>query len=169
MASSIITPVIVTVTPAPSSTISTSLTGTAATSSASAAAKTLEAIISSAQAALSTESRIANGQSPTQDPPVYKFIGIALAVGSGILIGSSFVWKKKGLLSSQRKYNSAAGEGHNYLKSPLWWTGMIIMILGEVANFAAYMFAPAILVTPMGALSVVICAVLSHFILKESL
>ena len=30
------------------------------------------------------------------------------------------------------------------------------MILGEVANFAAYAFAPPILVTPLGALSVFI-------------
>ena len=32
----------------------------------------------------------------------------------------------------------------------------IAVILGEVANFAAYAFAPAILVTPLGALSVLI-------------
>ena len=31
-----------------------------------------------------------------------------------------------------------------------------IVILGEIANFAAYAFAPAILVTPLGALSVLI-------------
>lgn len=30
------------------------------------------------------------------------------------------------------------------------------MILGEIANFAAYAFAPAILVTPLGALSVLV-------------
>ena len=30
------------------------------------------------------------------------------------------------------------------------------MVLGEVANFAAYAYAPAILVTPLGALSVLI-------------
>lgn len=30
------------------------------------------------------------------------------------------------------------------------------MVIGEVANFAAYTFAPAILVTPLGALSVLI-------------
>lgn len=30
------------------------------------------------------------------------------------------------------------------------------MALGEVANFAAYAFAPAILVTPLGALSIII-------------
>ncbi|KAK0565102.1 hypothetical protein OC844_001378 [Tilletia horrida] len=145
------------------------LTGAAATSSASAAAETLSSIIASAQAALATESRVIHGESATQDPPIYKLVGIVLAVLSGILIGSSFVWKKKGLLSSQRKYSTTAGEGHHYLKSPLWWTGMIIMILGEICNFVAYAFAPAILVTPLGALSVVICAILSHFLLKESL
>ena len=30
------------------------------------------------------------------------------------------------------------------------------MIVGEIANFAAYAFAPAILVTPLGALSIII-------------
>lgn len=30
------------------------------------------------------------------------------------------------------------------------------VIVGEIANFAAYAFAPAILVTPLGALSVLI-------------
>ncbi|CAI0437641.1 unnamed protein product, partial [Linum tenue] len=43
------------------------------------------------------------------------------------------------------------------------------VILGEVANFAAYAFAPAILVTPLGALSIIFSAVLAHFILKEKL
>ncbi|PSS29764.1 hypothetical protein PHLCEN_2v2912 [Hermanssonia centrifuga] len=94
-------------------------------------------------------------------------IGVALAIGSGVLIGSSFVFKKKGLLSSQKGH--VAGEGVAYLKSPLWWTGMTIMILGELCNFAAYAFTEAIIVTPMGALSVVISALLSHFLLKEKL
>jgi hypothetical protein len=42
-------------------------------------------------------------------------IGIILAILSGILIGSSFVFKKKGLLRSQAGH--AAGEGVAYLKS----------------------------------------------------
>lgn len=44
-----------------------------------------------------------------------------------------------------------------------------IVVLGEVANFAAYAFAPAILVTPLGALSVLIGAVLGSYFLKEEL
>lgn len=45
----------------------------------------------------------------------------------------------------------------------------LIVIIGEVANFAAYAFAPAILVTPLGALSVLIGAVLGSYFLKEAL
>lgn len=51
----------------------------------------------------------------------------------------------------------------------MWWAGIITMVLGEVCNFAAYAFAPAILVTPLGALSVLIGAVLGSYILKEEL
>ncbi|XP_052205956.1 probable magnesium transporter NIPA4 isoform X2 [Diospyros lotus] len=43
------------------------------------------------------------------------------------------------------------------------------LIVGEIANFAAYAFAPAILVTPLGALSIIISAVLARIILKEKL
>jgi drug/metabolite transporter (DMT)-like permease len=43
------------------------------------------------------------------------------------------------------------------------------VVLGEIANFAAYAFAPAILVTPLGALSVLIGAVLGSYFLKEAL
>ncbi|KAK3826635.1 MAG: magnesium transporter NIPA-domain-containing protein [Linnemannia elongata] len=108
----------------------------------------------------------APGGSEGNPPPTYyKFIGMGLAVSSGIFIGSSFVLKKKGLLRS----SAIAGEGHAYLKSKLWWTGMIMMIVGEILNFVAYSFAPALLVTPLGALSVVVCSVLSSLVLKEKL
>lgn len=43
------------------------------------------------------------------------------------------------------------------------------MVLGEIFNFAAYAFAPAILVTPLGALSVLIGAVLGSYFLGEEL
>lgn len=42
----------------------------------------------------------------------------------------------------------AGSGGYSYLLEPLWWAGMLTMVVGEVANFAAYAFAPAILVTP---------------------
>ncbi|KAF4567283.1 hypothetical protein EYR40_006280 [Pleurotus pulmonarius] len=102
-----------------------------------------------------------------QAPANLKIVGIILAIVSGILIGSSFVLKKKGLVQSQK--GQVAGEGVAYLKSAMWWTGMSMMILGEICNFAAYAFVEAIVVTPLGALSVVVCAILSSFFLNEKL
>ena len=46
---------------------------------------------------------------------------------------------------------------------------MLTMIVGEVANFAAYAFAPAVLVTPLGALAIIVSAVLAHHLLAEKL
>ncbi|CAA2973635.1 probable magnesium transporter NIPA6 isoform X2 [Olea europaea subsp. europaea] len=46
---------------------------------------------------------------------------------------------------------------------------MVTMIIGEFANFVAYIYAPAVLVTPLGALSIIVSAVLAHFLLKEKL
>ncbi|KAA8898443.1 magnesium transporter NIPA-domain-containing protein [Sphaerosporella brunnea] len=102
-------------------------------------------------------------------PPVFKAVGVSLAVASGLFIGVSFVLKKKGLLAANIKDGKEAGEGYGYLKNAWWWSGMILMILGEICNFAAYAFVDAILVTPLGALSVVITAILSSMFLKERL
>ncbi|KAF9968819.1 hypothetical protein BGZ70_005623 [Mortierella alpina] len=97
-----------------------------------------------------------------------KIVGLSLAIGSGLLIGASFVFKKKGLINCT-KHGMLAGEGHDYLKSVMWWTGMLMMVAGEICNFVAYAFVQPILVTPLGALSVVICAILSSIFLKERL
>ncbi|KAJ8606262.1 hypothetical protein MRB53_041084 [Persea americana] len=132
-----------------------SLLARAATATATAAAAS--ATTSGANA--STEGR----------PPIYKAIGIILAVCSGVFIGTSFVLKKTGLLKANVKYNEEAGEGYGYLKNVWWWSGMTLMILGEICNFVAYAFVDAILVTPLGALSVVITTILSAIFLKERL
>ena len=111
-----------------------------------------------------------SGSTTTKErPPVYKAIGISLAISSGVFIGTSFVLKKTGLLKANVKYNEEAGEGYGYLKNAYWWTGMTLMIIGEVCNFVAYAFVDAILVTPLGALSVVITTILSAIFLKERL
>lgn len=102
-------------------------------------------------------------------PPIYKAIGISLAIASGVFIGISFVLKKIGLLKANEKYEQEAGEGYGYLKNAFWWTGMTLMIIGEICNFVAYAFVDAILVTPLGALSVVITTILSAIFLKERL
>ncbi|KAK6121161.1 hypothetical protein DH2020_045082 [Rehmannia glutinosa] len=102
--------------------------------------------------------------------------GLVLALSSSFFIGGSFIVKKKGLKKAGASGVRAGAGGYSYLYEPLWWTGMIasgFMIVGEIANFAAYAFAPAILVTPLGALSIIIrhdiLAVLAHIILRERL
>lgn len=98
------------------------------------------------------------------------YVGLVLAISSSFFIGSSFILKKKGLLQLADKGITRAGQGgHSYLKEWLWWAGLLSMGAGEAANFAAYAFAPATLVTPLGALSVLISAILSSYFLNEHL
>lgn len=98
-----------------------------------------------------------------------KEMGLILALSSSILIGASFIIKKKGLKLAASEGIAAGDGGYLYLQQPMWWAGMITMIVGELANFAAYAFAPAILVTPLGALSIIVSTVLALVILKERL
>ncbi|KAJ3145461.1 hypothetical protein HDU89_007086 [Geranomyces variabilis] len=106
---------------------------------------------------------------PGYEAPAYhKFVGIGLALLSSLFIGLSFILKKRALIRS-RHGQAANQKGHAYLRNPLWWTGMTMMLVGEVCNLGAYSFSPAVLVTPLGALSVVISAVLSSAMLKEHL
>ncbi|XP_063793020.1 magnesium transporter NIPA2-like isoform X2 [Pseudophryne corroboree] len=101
----------------------------------------------------------------------YRFyVGLLLALSSSIFIGGSFILKKKGLLKLCGHGQLRAGQGgHAYLKEWLWWAGLLSMGLGEAANFTAYIFAPATLVTPLGGLSVLVSAVLSSYFLNERL
>ncbi|GAA6012794.1 hypothetical protein JCM10207_005362 [Rhodosporidiobolus poonsookiae] len=101
--------------------------------------------------------------------PGDKYIGLALAISSSVAIGSSFIITKKGLISAADQHEGPSSDSFSYLKNGLWWAGMATMVVGEVANFAAYTFAPPILVTPLGALSVLIGAILAAFFLGERL
>ncbi|XP_061342839.1 probable magnesium transporter NIPA6 isoform X2 [Gastrolobium bilobum] len=96
--------------------------------------------------------------------------GLSLALVSSTFIGASFIIKKQGLRRAAAVSGVRAGVGgYYYLLEPLWWIGMITMIVGEIANFVAYAFAPAVLVTPLGALSIIVSAILADLILKEKL
>ncbi|KAK1389804.1 putative magnesium transporter [Heracleum sosnowskyi] len=96
-------------------------------------------------------------------------IGLGLAIFSSIFIGSSYIIKKKGLIKAGASGIRAGAGGYSYLKEPMWWFGMMTMLGGEVANFVAYTYAPAVLVTPLGALSIIVSEILAHYILKERL
>ncbi|CAH1187426.1 unnamed protein product [Phyllotreta striolata] len=98
------------------------------------------------------------------------YAGLALALSSSLFIGSSFIIKKISLIRLSKRGGVRAGAGgFGYLFDWMWWLGLITMGIGELANFAAYAFAPASLVTPLGALSVLVSAVLATNFLNEKL
>ncbi|XP_061675530.1 NIPA-like protein 2 isoform X3 [Syngnathoides biaculeatus] len=56
-----------------------------------------------------------------------------------------------------------------YYTSVRWWCGLVLMGVGELGNFAAYGFAPASLIAPLGCASVIASALISVIFLKETL
>lgn len=91
-----------------------------------------------------------------------EYTGIVIAVISSFINGSTFVLQKKGILRSREK-------GKSYLADLVWWSGTLCMIIGQIGNFLAYNVAPAVIVTPLGALGVLFGAVLASWILEEHL
>ncbi|XP_053563706.1 magnesium transporter NIPA1 [Bombina bombina] len=89
-------------------------------------------------------------------------LGISVAVFSSLLNGSTFVLQKKGILRARSK-------GASYLTDLIWWTGTITMAFGQIGNFLAYTAAPAVLVTPLGALGIPFGSVLASYLLNEKL
>nr|CAH0108541.1 unnamed protein product [Daphnia galeata] len=83
-------------------------------------------------------------------------------------LSSSFIVKKLGLLRLRGSSSTPAADGgFGYLRDWVWWAGLVTMGIGEASNFAAYAFAPAALVTPLGALSIFVSAVLAPKFLNE--
>ncbi|KAK3316034.1 magnesium transporter [Apodospora peruviana] len=97
-----------------------------------------------------------------------RYIGVLLALCSSVAIGSSYVVIKVGLKDASERHGFR-GDGHEYMRNLTWWTGMVLHAAGELFNFAAYTFAPAVLVTPLGALSVLTATVLGAYFLHERL
>ena len=55
----------------------------------------------------------------------------------------------------------------SYLRSPYWWAGIILMVIGETGNFLAYGFAPASIVAPLGVVALVSNCIIAPCLLKE--
>nr|XP_031858329.1 uncharacterized protein CI109_006300 [Kwoniella shandongensis]KAA5525401.1 hypothetical protein CI109_006300 [Kwoniella shandongensis] len=54
-----------------------------------------------------------------------------------------------------------------YLKSKLWWAGMVLIAIGEGGNFLSYGFAPASVVAPLGTVALIANCVFAPLILRE--
>lgn len=90
------------------------------------------------------------------------FIGAALAIIGNLLISISMnIQKYSHLRQAEEK-----SETH-YLKSKIWWLGLILMVLGEIGNFSAYGFSPASLVAPLGTTTVIANAIIAVVFLRE--
>ncbi|KXS94612.1 hypothetical protein AC578_7049 [Pseudocercospora eumusae] len=55
----------------------------------------------------------------------------------------------------------------SYLKSPIWWVGIAMMVVGEIGNFLAYGFAPASIVAPLGVVALVSNCLIAPLLLRE--
>ena len=97
-----------------------------------------------------------------------EYVGVLLAVCSSVAIGTSYVTTKIGLRDACERHGFK-GDGFEYFRNPIWWTGMVMLVVGEIFNFAAYAFAPAVLVTPLGALAVLTGTILGAYFLNERL
>lgn len=78
---------------------------------------------------------------------------------TGLKTGCSFVTKKIALDRRQ--------PGQNVMRDPLWWAGVTMMAGGEIGNFLAYGWASAAIVSPLGAISVLVNAILASALLGD--
>ena len=103
-------------------------------------------------------------------------VGIAVAVIANALIGVSFVVLDYSKRAAARAA-AAAGSGGSEedpdplacLRDPYWWGGTVLMAVGEIGNFVAYMFAPPIVVAPLGVCSILVNTVLAAVFLNDHL
>ncbi|KAJ1624021.1 magnesium transporter NIPA-domain-containing protein [Pavlovales sp. CCMP2436] len=95
-----------------------------------------------------------------------KITGLSLAIGGNLLISGALNIQK---LVHNRNERRPTERRMAYTKLPLWWLGFVMTLLGEFGNFAAYGFAEASLVTPLGAVSVVSNAFIAAVVLGEGL
>ncbi|KAJ3988123.1 magnesium transporter NIPA-domain-containing protein [Lentinula detonsa] len=65
------------------------------------------------------------------------------------------------------KDGAEAGNESDYLKSKLWWSGFLLMNVGELGNFISYAWAPASIVAPLGTFALVANCLFSPLIQGE--
>ena len=97
----------------------------------------------------------------TPPPQSTVIVGVILAIVGNLLISVSFQITK---LAHNKNQNTQV----SYLKLPLWWVSVVTMAGGEVGNFLAYGYAPATIVSPLGAVSVIFNAIFAKFFLQEA-
>eukprot|EP00708_Paratrimastix_pyriformis_P002676 GAFH01001428.1.p1 GENE.GAFH01001428.1~~GAFH01001428.1.p1 ORF type:complete len:487 (-),score=99.70 GAFH01001428.1:178-1599(-) len=90
----------------------------------------------------------------------HNVVGMIFAITGNLINSISFNVQK---VSQEKAFKAKK----SFMKFPLWWLGLSLMLLGEFGNFYAYAWAPASLVSPLGAVSVVANAILAFIFLHE--
>ncbi|XP_030605969.1 NIPA-like protein 2 [Archocentrus centrarchus] len=89
-------------------------------------------------------------------------LGIIISICGNVLISISLNIQKYAHVRQAQRGSKP------YYTSAMWWCGVVLMGVGELGNFAAYGFAPASLIAPLGCVSVIASAVISVVFLKET-
>ncbi|XP_036930456.1 NIPA-like protein 2 isoform X1 [Acanthopagrus latus] len=89
-------------------------------------------------------------------------LGIIISICGNVLISISLNIQKYAHVRQAQRGSKP------YYTSVMWWCGVTLMGVGELGNFAAYGFAPASLIAPLGCVSVIASAIISVVFLKET-
>ena len=95
-------------------------------------------------------------------PP--QLVGIVLAICGNLIISFALA-----LTKYAHNLNQLRMQPLPYTHLPLWWCGLAATVIGECGNFAAYGFAGASLIAPLGAVSVLANAFIAALLLGEGL
>ena len=102
------------------------------------------------------------GLLPTFESGPLFLVGVGLAVGGNTLIACSLTLQKFCV-------NREVATGVKTGSMPLFWLALAGMIGGEVGNFAAFGFCSQTVVSPLGAISVIVNTVLAAVFLGEKI
>ena len=88
------------------------------------------------------------------------YLGVAMAVGGNTLIACSLALQK-------HVHNKHVALQKPASRSLLFWVSLAGMVTGEVGNFAAFGFASPTVISPLGAVSVLVNALVAFIFLRE--
>uniref|UniRef100_A0A8C5GFJ1 NIPA-like protein 2 n=1 Tax=Gouania willdenowi TaxID=441366 RepID=A0A8C5GFJ1_GOUWI len=124
--------------------------------------ETMSNISSTEAGAVPMTSAQAHRAEVLENPLQTYLLGIIISICGNFLISISLNIQK---YAHVRQLHNGSGP---YYTSGFWWCGVVLMGVGELGNFAAYGFAPASLIAPLGCVSVMASAVISVAFLKET-
>ena len=98
------------------------------------------------------------------------YIGAAISITGNLFISIALNIQKSVHNRVKRASEATASGGappQSFTKDRKWMAGVVLMAFGELGNFGAYFFAPAVLVAPLGTVTVIANAIIAPCVLKE--